>query len=249
MAVRLIRNLGMALSAWLFVPVVALAFDWQPSWPTEWQGDWKGHADVGYSAASGNTENEHLNAALGIEYKIAPWTHQLEFTALKGEENAQANAERYLTQFKSKYALTEVSYVFGALAYEYDEFGGVRERTSEKIGYGRQLLDTDLHQLEAEIGLGARQSELQDGSEEDEAILHGGFKYHRHLSESASFDQALLIEAGESNTYVESISALKLSIVGNLFAKLGYTIKYNDTVPKGIENRDTYTTVNLSYEF
>jgi putative salt-induced outer membrane protein len=221
---------------------MAQALDWR-------EGEWKGHADLGYSAANGNSESENLNAALGLVYSIGVWKHSLEFAAFREENEGSLNAERYQTQAKSKYALSDVSYVFGALIYEFDEFGGVRERSSETLGYGRQLWLTDIHSLEAELGLGARQSEMQDGMEEDEAIVRAGLTYHRHLSESASFNQGLLVEAGDSNTYVESISALKLSIVGNLFAKLGYTIKYNDTVPAGVETTDTYTNVNLSYEF
>lgn len=215
----------------------------------EWQGKWSGHADLGYSSASGNSETQHLNAGFGLQYVLAPWTHRLEFDALKERDNGDTNAERYQTKLKSKYALTDQSYVFGALIYEFDEFGGVRERMSETLGYGRELFETELHRLEAELGLGMRQSELQDGEEEDEAILRAGLEYHRHLSESASFDQELLIEAGDANIYGESVSALKLRINGNLHARLGYTIKYNDSVPAGVENTDTYTHVNLSYEF
>lgn len=226
----------------VLVPSFAQAFEWG-------EGEWKGHADLGYSAASGNSESENLNAGFGVGYSIAAWKHSFDFLAFREEAEGNLSAERYQAQAKSKYALSDVSYVFAALAYEFDEFGGVRERMSETIGYGRQLFETDIHGLEVELGLGARQSEMQDGVEEEEAILRAGLGYHRHLSESASFDQSLLVEAGDSNTYVESISALKLSIVGNLFAKLGYTVKYNDTTPTGVESTDTYTNVNLSYEF
>ena len=224
------------------VPSLSQALEWG-------EGEWKGNADLGYSAASGNSESENLNAGFGLGYSIAAWSHSVGFLAFREEAEGSLNAERYQAQGKSKYALSEVSYVFGALAYEFDEFGGVRERMSETIGYGRQLFETDIHGLEAELGFGARQSEMQDGVEEKEAIVRAGLAYHRHLSESASFDQNLLVESGESNTYVESVSALKLSIVGNLFAKLGYTVKYNDTTPTGVESTDTYTNVNLSYEF
>lgn len=228
---------------------LALAFAPALAQAIEWQGEWSGHADLGYAAASGNSETQHLNAGFAVEYAIAPWTHSLKFTALKEEDSGQTNAERYQTTAKTEYALTDYSYAFGAVIYEFDEFGGVRERMSETFGYGRKLLNTEIHILEAEAGLGLRQSELQDGSEEDEAIIRAGLVYHRHLSESASLDQDLLIEAGDSNTYVESVSALKLKINGNLHAKLGYTIKYNDTVPDGVENTDRYSSVSLSYEF
>lgn len=210
---------------------------------------WSGHADLGYTAASGNSDTEHLDAAFGIAYDIDSWTHSLELALLKAEDSGEDSADRFEAEAKSKYALSDASYVFGDVIYERDDFGGVRKRTSETVGYGRKLLNTEVHTLEAELGIGARQSELQDGSEEDEAIVRAAAVYHRHISDSATFDQGLLVEAGDANTYVESETALKLRINGNLYANLGYTIKYNDTVPAGVDNTDTYTSVNLSYEF
>ncbi|MDX1496597.1 MAG: DUF481 domain-containing protein [Salinisphaeraceae bacterium] len=217
--------------------------------PGDWAGTWSGHADLGYTSSSGNSETSHLNAGFGLQYESAPWTHIFELATIQEKEGGDDTSDRLEAEFKTKYALNELSYVFGDLIYERDEFGGVRERTSETIGYGRKLLNTDVHTLEAELGLGARQSELADGSEEEEGIVRLAGHYHRHISESATFDQGLLVEAGDSNTYVESESALKLKINGNLYAKLGYTVKYNDTVPAGVENTDTYTSVNLTYEF
>lgn len=229
----------------LMVPASAQALEM----PGQWNGEWSGHADLGYTAASGNTETSRLQAAFGLQYEVAPWTHSLELATLQEEEGGDDTSDRFEAEAKTEYALSEASYVFGDVIYERDEFGGVFERTSETLGYGRKLLNTDVHTLEAELGVGARQSEFQDGSEEEEGIVRAAAHYHRHLSESASFDQGLLIEAGDSNTYVESETALKLRINGNLYAKLGYTVKYNDTVPAGVEDTDKYTSVNLSYEF
>ena len=45
------------------------------------------------------------------------------------------------------------------------------------------------------------------------------------------------------------MTELKLSVVGNLFASLSYTIKNNSEVPAGTEQTDTFAAVNLSYAF
>lgn len=212
-------------------------------------GKWSGNADLGYSASNGNSETENLNALAKVEYLKGLWTHGLRLGGVREDDDGTTRAERYEVGYKVERALSEVSYVFGNLAWERDEFGGVYERTSETLGYGRKLFDTEVHRLETEIGIGARQNELRDGSMEDDAILRLAGAYERNISESATFNQDLVVETGEANTYAESISGLKLRINGNLYAKLSYTVKHNDTVPAGSEKTDTYTAVNLSYEF
>lgn len=213
------------------------------------QGLWSGNADLGYSASDGNSETQNLNAAANVKYLKDLWTHSLRLNAVREDDNGATKAERYEVGYKAQRALSDISYLFGNLAYERDEFGGVFERTSQTVGYGRTLLQDEIQRLEAEIGVGARQSELQDGTEEEDAIVRLGSTYERILSESATFNQGLIVEAGEENTYVESITALKLRINGNLYAKMSYTVKHNDTVPVGTEETDTYTAVSLSYEF
>lgn len=236
-------GLGMILLGFS-LPVLAEEVVADPS-----RGHWSGNADVGYSSSDGNSETENLNFAATTEYVKTLWTHGLRLNAVREDDNGATQAERYEAGYKLEYALSELSYLFGNLAYERDEFGGVFQRTSQTVGYGRKLLNTEVHTLEAEIGAGARQSELQDGSEEEEGILRLGAAYERIVSESATVNQDLIVEAGGSNTYVESISAMKLRINGNLYAKLAYTVKHNDTVPVGTEETDTYTTVSLSYQF
>ncbi len=212
-------------------------------------GLWSGNADIGYSASDGNSETENLNAAGKVEYLKGLWSHGLRLNLVREDDNGTVSAERYELGYKAKRALSEVSYLFGNLAYERDEIGGVFERTSETIGYGRKFFDTDVHSLEAEAGIGARQSELQDGTEEEDAIIRLGAGYQRALSDTAKFNQDLVVETGEENTYVESVSAMKVRINGNLYGKMSYTVKYNDTVPVGTEDTDTYTALSLSYEF
>ncbi len=240
----------MRLMSVLLVGFVCSFSAWAEPAPVEGNdGVWSGNADLGFSASTGNSDTRNLNTASNVDYLKGLWTHGLRFTAVRQDDDGTTNAERYEAGYKAQRALSDVSYLFGNLAFERDEFGGVYQRSSETIGYGRKLLNTDVHTLKAEIGVGARQSELQDGTEEQDAIVRLGADYMRILSDSAAFNQSLIVESGEENTYVESISALKVRINGNLYAKLSYTVKYNDTVPAGTEDTDTFTTLSLSYEF
>ena len=87
------------------------------------------------------------------------------------------------------------------------------------------------------------------GTSESEFIVRGGLNYRWILSETAEFIQALSVESGETNTYSESVTALKASLLGELALVASYTIKNNSDVVPGTEKTDTYTALSLEYAF
>ena len=212
-------------------------------------GSWSGHVDLGFNDTGGNSDTTSLNAALGAGYATGKWKHGLELKALRSEDSDVVNAERYEATGKSKYALSDISYLFGQLDYEQDEFSGVYRRTSETLGYGRTLLDRKPHKLVGEISAGASQVEFQDGDKQSGAIARLGLEYDWAISETAKFEQNLSVESGAINTYVESETSLKFAVTGSLYAKLGYVLKHNSEVPAGTSSTDTVSSVSLSYEF
>jgi len=74
-------------------------------------------------------------------------------------------------------------------------------------------------------------------------------KYEYKISETAIFNQAILIEDGDENTYTESDTSLKMKIEGNLAAKISYLLKRNSEVPSGTDKSDKITTISLVYAF
>lgn len=210
---------------------------------------WSGAVSLGYLATSGNTENASLNSGLEISYASGKWAHHLKALAINSSENDQTTAEAYELAWKTEYNFTENNFVFARANWQKDRFSGYETQLSETLGYGRRILDTGSHTLSAEIGAGARQSELRDGTTEDDLILRGGLDYRWALSESAEFTQNFVIEAGDVNTYLASVSALRARLLGNLALVASYTIKNNSDVPFGAEKTDTYTSLSLEYGF
>jgi putative salt-induced outer membrane protein YdiY len=49
------------------------------------------------------------------------------------------------------------------------------------------------------------------------------------------------------NTYWESVSRLKVDVVGDLKLAIGYTVQGNTDVEDGIEKTDRYTAITLDY--
>jgi len=222
-----------------------------PTWAAEEEeeGPWSGKATLGYLATSGNTENSTLKSGFELGYATGKWTHLATAKAINSSENEVTTAEAYELGWKSEWDLSERDFLFGRLQWRKDRFAGFDTQFSQTVGYGRHLIDTEEHNLSAEVGAGARQSELADGTTDNETILRGGLNYAWQFSDTAKFTQDLTIEAGGNNTYAESISAISASLIGELALVASYTIKHNTDVLAPLEKTDTYTALSLEYAF
>ena len=180
----------------------------------ETEDGWSGKATLGYLATSGNTENSTLNTAFEVGFKTGKWAHLYKAAAINAMENKVTTAEAYDTSWKSARNLTDKHFLFGRLHWRKDRFGGFDTQFSQTVGYGRRLIDTDKHKLNAELGVGARQSEDQLGAKEDETVFRGGLDYKWKLSETAEFRQDLTADIGEVYTYLDSVTAFSAYLVG-----------------------------------
>jgi putative salt-induced outer membrane protein len=237
------RDVTVGLLLGLTVSMVAVAQE------EEAEGPWDGKATLGYLATSGNTENSNLNTAIEVGYTVNSWTHRATAKAINATENAVTTAEAYDVGWKSEWNINEHDYLFGRLSWRKDRFSGYDQQLSETIGYGRRLIDRGAHRLNAEIGAGARQSDLSDGTSEEETVARAGLDYRWQISDNAEFRQDFVVESGSQNTYLESVTALSAKVVGNVALVASYTIKNNSEVPAATENTDTYTALSLEYTF
>ena len=210
---------------------------------------WSGKAALGFLATSGNTENSTLNSNFAVGFAIDKWAHSVDVLAISASENDVTTAEAYDLGWKSERELSEKSFLFGRVQWRKDNFGAYDTQLSQIVGYGRRLIETDIHKLNVEVGAGARQSELQFSGNENETIFTAGSFYNWTLSESTDFTQNLTTEIGGENTYFESYTALTAKLVGNLALVASYTVKHNTDVPPLIEETDTYTALSLEYTF
>lgn len=212
-------------------------------------GPWAGKATLGYLATSGNTENSTLNTGFEISHTSGKWVHLLQAAAITASQDEVTTAEAYDLGWKSERELTDKDFLFGRLQWRKDNFGAFDTQFSQTVGYGRRLIDNDVHKLNAEVGVGTRQSELQFGGNENETIFTAGGYYTWLLSETAEFRQSLTFAAGDENTYSESVTALSAKLLGDLALVASYTIKHNSDVLPLTEKSDRYTALSLEYLF
>lgn len=214
------------------------------------EATWKGEGELGYTATSGNTDSENLNARLGVSRQAKQWKHAASIESIRNEADDEVSADSRVLKEKSEYAFSEKSYVFGQLRYEDDEFSGYERQTSVSFGAGSRFVETDRHLLDLSAGLGYRSLKESDtGDETEEEILTANLNYEFKISETATFGEAILVESGDENTFVESATTLKAKIDGNLATKISYLVKRNSDVPDGSDKSDEIVTISLVYGF
>ena len=213
------------------------------------ESPWSGNVKLGYLATSGNTESSSLNSGFRITYTLDLWKHEATAAAIQSTEGGDTTAEAFDFGWNSARNITDHDFIFGRLDWRKDRFSSFDQQFSQSIGYGRRLIDSTAHKLNAEIGVGARQSDLADGTDESDTIVTGRLSYNWQISETASFGQTFLVESGGNNTYSESVSNLSASLVGSLALVASYTVKHNSDVLPGTEKTDTFTALSLEYGF
>ncbi len=212
-------------------------------------GPWSGKAALGLLATTGNSETTNVNLGVTLKHDADRWHHEFGVSASGADTDGTTTAERYKGRYKAKYDFSEFDYIFGLLSYEKDKFSGYDQQITEAIGYGRRILNNDIHVLNFEAGAGFKQNDLRDGTSEDSAVFRVGGDYLWNFSETAQFTQEVAVERSSENTYLESISAIKARLLEDLGLVLSYTVKSNSEVPVGSEKTDTFTAISLEYGF
>lgn len=215
----------------------------------EEESPWSGSASLGFLSTSGNTDSTSYNAAFGIAYTQNQWVHAFDAAALGAEQTDVSTAEAYQAGWKSTYDFSEHNYLFGLVNWRKDRFSGVDQQISEAIGYGRRIIDTPKHLLNAELGVGHRSADLSDGTSESGVVGRAAVEYKWTFSETAAFEQTVSVESGSDNAFTESISALRARLLGDLAVVFSYTLRNNSDVPAGTVNTDKFTAISLEYAF
>jgi putative salt-induced outer membrane protein len=227
--------------------LVEPAFSQNPAPPTD---PLTGQVAFGYIATSGNTESTNATGSFGLQYAGMRWSHDLKLAGVGATTDEETTAEAYAAGYKARRAFgASKSYLFTALDWRKDRFSAYEEDLSESVGYGRRLVERGPHTLNGELGIGARQAELIDGTAEDEGIVRASLDYEWKFTDTTGFKQSLLVQSGDSNTSTESISALRARIIGDIGLVLSYRVRHNSDVVAGTVPTDRFTSIQLEYAF
>lgn len=175
-------------------------------------------------------------------------------------------ANRYEAGASSAYKFSPRSYLIGALRYDHDDFASNRWQEVASIGFGYIVLKDTSNELSFEIGPGYKRYQPQEytvfdttstpptattvyPATQDEAIARGTINYKRRITDTTSFEDTFLLEAGAKNKYYQNDAGLAVSISKALALKVGYQTRYNSDISPGGKHVDQLFTTNLMYNF
>ena len=212
-------------------------------------GQWGGEVEFGYVKTSGNTDIENIVLKAKVENERPKWFHELRFSGIRTEDSGNTTAKNYLFQGLSRYKWSPRQYAFGSGRYEKDDFAGYDYRIVGVVGIGRKMLDEKDYQLNLEVGAGGRRTAFIDKPDSSEAVgrLAGDFKWQ--ISETSEFSEELYSELGGDNIVTNSLSELKVKVIGHLAVKMAVRVTHNTDVPPDTDKTDVRSAVTVVYDF
>lgn len=211
---------------------------------------WSGEVGLSFISNNGNTNSQNLGAKARAIRDGKVWRNTFKLESLNEETDDIRSAERYFASAKFDRKLSEIDYIFVLIEHEDDRFSGYDYQTSLTAGYGRKLINNDVHRLEMEVGPGYRRSEIKgDNDVEEEGTFRGALNYDWTITKATSFRQEVSVEAGEDSTISKSLSRFKTQLNGSLALVISYEAKHTSSVPVDTHKFDSTTFVSLDYSF
>lgn len=209
---------------------------------------WQSDAELGLIITNGNSTARNVSTKLNLLNERPRWRHQAKAEGLKASDKQGTTAEKYLANAKTNYKFSKNNYIYLMLNYEDDRFSGYEYQASESLGYGHRFQPASSAIIDLELGVGARQSRIDDtGEYVDEGTGRVATMLEWKISPTSVFKEEASLEFGEDNTVSRSVTSLKAKVSEDLSMKLSFSVRRNSTVPAGVRNTDTETAVTLVY--
>ncbi len=211
--------------------------------------DWKGVGEFGLAITGGNTDTQTINGKLGLGTENDAWKHDVGVGVLNAKTNDTTTAKRYDFGWTSGYKLSDISYLFGALRYENDDFGPFDSQSVLGLGYGIYAIKDEQTNLLFEVGPGYRRTKSRAGVKENDAILRGKMDFNHKLNETTAIYDTFLLEAGSDNKFMQNDLGLAVKLSEAFALKTGFQIRRNSDVVGTLRKTDRLFTTNLVYAF
>lgn len=253
------KEQGMAL------PVVAMAVRPMPETPPPPPAPkFTGGGELGFAAASGNSNNESFNGRLDLTYTDGgAWRHSGSLFGLhsRSEYNRtlddgsivrdrRTTANRYTVTANSAYLMDERGTLNTSVRHEEDDFGTYSRQQSVSLSYGNRVIENERAHLDLQVGPGFRRAyDTIDDRDEASFIGRGLVDVRYALSENTEIVNKLLVESGEYNTFAQNDLGVSVTMNSHLALKAGWQARHNSDVPPDRKRTDTLTTMNVVYRF
>lgn len=219
---------------------------------------WKDEAELSYIQTGGNTQVTNLSAKNLLTYQATEkikldWSVLALFAETEVDGSKEKSAERYATELRLEYSLTERFYTAAYGGWLRDEFAGIEDRYYIGPAVGYKFLIGPKHFLRAEAGVDYVKEDYVDNTDDNYMRGRAFGEYAFALTEKTRFSQSLeyLNAFDNSDNYnVNSETAVITALSDKLSLKTSYVVNYdNEPVPKELEKTDTKLAVTIIVNF
>ncbi len=211
---------------------------------------WSGTGQLGFSMTSGNSDTENLSAGLSVKRETERWVSDLSIDLLRASSDDVDTAERFTINTKTGYKFDDNDYAYYGTRYDNDNFSGFDYTITTTVGWGHKFHDDEKSRLITELGLGYKTEALDvDRSENNGAVLTGKMDYMRQITETTKFEDVLLVEASDDNTFIQNDLGFSFKVSEKFAVKLAHQYRHNTDAPAGRDSTDTLVSANLVYDF
>ncbi|MCG6909202.1 MAG: DUF481 domain-containing protein [Deltaproteobacteria bacterium] len=234
---RMMKIVGMILA--LGAMIVGTAFAEEPA-----DKPWKDEAEFLFVQTGGNTDISTLAFKNLLTYDFTDaLTGTWNIGALYTETDGDKSAERYYTDLRADYAVTERWYGYALGGWLRDEFAGFDERYYLGPGAGYKILIGPRHFLVAEAGLSYAHEDYV--TEKPASFIEGRAygKYEYAFTEKNRFSlwSEYLQDFDDGDNFKVNSEAAVVSALNDILSlKVSYGVRYQHRpIPDDLEKTDT----------
>ncbi len=201
---------------------------------------------------TGNSDTLAVAGKNEMKYKFTEkWTGSWVAGGLYNKSDGDKTAERYFTDLRTDYAITDRWYAYGLGTWLRDKFAGFDNRFAIGPGVGYKFLIGPKHFLKGETGLNYAYEDYSDPDEDAEQFMEGRLfgKYEWAFTEKTKFSQGVeylqSFKTGDA-WKLNSETALTTDLTDILALKVSYSVFYNnDPRPSDLDKTDTILATSL----
>jgi putative salt-induced outer membrane protein YdiY len=210
-----------------------------------------GHANLGWTANRGNTDNDQLlyDAEAIVRSKKNRFT--IGAAGEQKEESGTETARNNRGYIKYDHFLTPQWYAYANADVEEDEYKDLNLRTTIGGGAGYQFFDTKTRSLALEGGLTYVNNDYDLAEDDGYAAGRWALRYLQDIFDGkAQFfhDHEGLVSVEEpDDTIIRLKTGLRFPLVMNLNATLQYNVDWQNNPPEGFDSTDSSYIVSVGY--
>ncbi|MCB2109589.1 MAG: DUF481 domain-containing protein [Defluviimonas sp.] len=209
----------------------------------------RGSVSLTYSGASGNTDTQDFAAGGRYTLRNGDWSQSVGFAFTFGEANKVKNEENAFVVYDLTRSFSDRFYAFGVARLEVDDFASNKKDAFLGFGPGYRIINEDNVAWRVQVGIGARYTELQNGTNDTNAAGILSSRLFYRISPTVFLTNDTDVLGSDVNTLVTNDIGLSVAMNKALSTRISYRTEYDTDPLPGRKNTDNKLNVSLVYGF